>query len=1182
MARERLIQVMSGVAIALLFGILPGCPPETTYTLTVSVEPGPAAGSVEITPDKESYEQGESIRLRAVPAAGYSFRRWKGSFSGQNSEVRIFIQSDLDITAEFRVSQPGEGEVEPEGEDEGEVEGEGDSLAVRSITGTSVDIHMTPPADSNVWGVEEIVPQGLSVQNVVGPNGEWDRGQGRVFWWSTDPTPVTLQYELTGPDGVYTITGRYGFDGDVFDITGDSRLVIGTVEGEGEGEIEGEGEPVVEGEGEPVIEGEGEPVIEGEGEVPVEGEGEPVVEGEGEPVVEGEGEVPAEGEGEPVVEGEGEPVVEGEGEVPVEGEGEPGIGDALAAYVQSGDGCYAYTQPVRQLFGIPGTGVTVDVFIVARMMSQCWNPDGLVYDGAEWTHPVVIFSPRTRVSDTAMLFIDGGSRNSSPELNTVLANIAAISGTPVVHIANIPSQPMTFEDEVIPPGEQDNYSGADFALRQRSEDAAIAYTYDKYLEDFRDGHEADTPWPLLFPMVKAAVKAMDTAENVLQAAGEDPIENFVVAGASKRGWTTWLTGAVDDRVKAVAPIVINVLNMEKNLSHHRQSYGYWSPAIYDYAQMGVFDQLIPTSAAPVLAAEAEALLKLVDPYRYARAGKYDGKPIFMLNATGDEFFVPDRGLDDDTLDVLAGAGEAYQSFIPNVGHGMGGLESALNMSDPYSPGSMFLAWYMAISQDVARPEFNWYFEDDGAIRVVADEDRDPVSVRLWSATSAGKRDFRNPVLGPAWTSTDLAPGLDGVTYTGRVSAPQPGDYKAFFIQLEYDNTARSAIGINAPNFVFSTPVRVLPVDEDGNPTYPEFTSVNASEERPDAVHFGADKLPVTVVYGTPREMGYYYGQAMKDSINSFLLTSGYVSPFDPGLAQVWNDAEDWLDPRILEEIEGISEGAEVNLGLLQLAHAQALYQMNNGFRNAGLIPYRNMVSGHEMMHAATLNAPDVSAKIGLEGYFWEDYLCMVMYVPERGLPHVNFTYAGLAFGFTGGNIGGITVSPISEPGAAASYTTAPLMRSVLYDALSLRDALEMMDAAANPPRDITLLVGDGRNERRAAWARYNLAGARIAARYDQALSDFSLRRPGIVYGASGDAARGALWQLLNADIDALTFAQVMTMTATVPTASAGNNLLNVVYDFQDENFTLFVAASRNHQEAFRDYFDQAFIQALLP
>ena len=38
------------------------------------------------------------------------------------------------------------------------------------------------------------------------------------------------------------------------------------------------------------------------------------------------------------------------------------------------------------------------------------------------------------------------------------------------------------------------------------------------------------------------------------------VEKFMVAGASKRGWTTWTTAAVDKRVFAAVPIVMVSLN----------------------------------------------------------------------------------------------------------------------------------------------------------------------------------------------------------------------------------------------------------------------------------------------------------------------------------------------------------------------------------------------------------------------------------------------------------------------------------------------------------------------------------------------------------------------------------------------------------------------------------------------
>lgn len=39
------------------------------------------------------------------------------------------------------------------------------------------------------------------------------------------------------------------------------------------------------------------------------------------------------------------------------------------------------------------------------------------------------------------------------------------------------------------------------------------------------------------------------------------LEKFLVAGASKRGWTTWTTMAVDKRVFAGIPIVMDMLRL---------------------------------------------------------------------------------------------------------------------------------------------------------------------------------------------------------------------------------------------------------------------------------------------------------------------------------------------------------------------------------------------------------------------------------------------------------------------------------------------------------------------------------------------------------------------------------------------------------------------------------------------
>ena len=47
--------------------------------------------------------------------------------------------------------------------------------------------------------------------------------------------------------------------------------------------------------------------------------------------------------------------------------------------------------------------------------------------------------------------------------------------------------------------------------------------------------------------------------------------------------------AVDDRVIAVMPFVIDVLNGEKSLENHFRAYGFWAPSLRDYTDMRLMD-----------------------------------------------------------------------------------------------------------------------------------------------------------------------------------------------------------------------------------------------------------------------------------------------------------------------------------------------------------------------------------------------------------------------------------------------------------------------------------------------------------------------------------------------------------------------------------------------------------------
>ncbi len=881
------------------------------------------------------------------------------------------------------------------------------------------------------------------------------------------------------------------------------------------------------------------------------------------------------------------------------------IRPSIYDYVHADDDCYFYSSP--EVVAIKpaefGGAQVATAYLVQNLTSQCWNPDDAVNSATQqWVHPVTIVEPVYKMSDMAMLFVDGGSRNSTAAVEDVMWQIAVVTGTTVVHLKNVPSQPIVFNEEVIPAGEQDNNTGGPLPLRYRTEDSIIAYSYDKYMDTYAaTGGNPDYSWPLLFPMAKSAVKAMDMTEEILALHGT-VLDGFVVAGASKRGWTTWLTGAVDSRVKAIAPIVINVLNMQPHLKHHRQVYGYWSPAIYDYAQERVFDRLISFNEDFEVGPGPRTLLEYTDPYEYSQRGRYP-MPKFLLNATGDEFFVPDTA--EYYFHDLEG--DAHMSYVPNVGHGMGGFGEGADLTNPNNPTGMLLAWYMAVTQEKDLPEFSYTFEDNGTIRVAVDPNNLPVAARLWQATAVGSRDFRNPNLGNEWTSSTLTRQTGGDTgayyVTPPIPAPDAGNYTAYYVQLEYNNTATvpaelrvvlQSAGYTTPRMVFSTGVRVTP-DE-----YPEFTGNLANEEATDAVSFDESKMPVIVVYGTAYEMGNYYGQLLYPQVNAFVRdyisfylaqTGGTTSQ----LREAWSLVAPFIDSRLTEEMRGLSEapGVTVSLDQIQMAHAAALFERLGSWTSTGTVAYRSLLQGGGGALAASLNAQ------------FHKHQCAVVYVPQDGVPHTVLTYAGLTFGRTGVNLGGISALEVVDlpfwddetetlidpyTGERFGFTglepnALPLIRTILYDAASLREAVAMVKAAPLQ-RPTTMLLSDGRNELRGARVKMYPGGLVLDERYDMALSDFEIANStGVVYGVD-TVLQPSFQTVLSGLLDpSLSFVDMFGIANTQPFAQQGQNPMNVLLD--GTNLNIFVNLAEEvggvYSEAYNDVRDNLFnMQLLLP
>ena len=94
--------------------------------------------------------------------------------------------------------------------------------------------------------------------------------------------------------------------------------------------------------------------------------------------------------------------------------------------------------------------------------------------------------------------------------------------------------------------------------KPREEDDRIAYTWSHCINN-----TLEYDWLARMPMTKASIKAMDATQEFVKTLRRiSPVKRFVVAGESKRGWTTWMVGGMNGpRVIGVVHIVAPVANL---------------------------------------------------------------------------------------------------------------------------------------------------------------------------------------------------------------------------------------------------------------------------------------------------------------------------------------------------------------------------------------------------------------------------------------------------------------------------------------------------------------------------------------------------------------------------------------------------------------------------------------------
>lgn len=427
--------------------------------------------------------------------------------------------------------------------------------------------------------------------------------------------------------------------------------------------------------------------------------------------------------------------------------------NVLDAYVAKPDPSFAWK--VEKTF--TGAGYRGAVL---ELTSQTWM-SAAQSDRPVWKHWLTVTIPDTVNSDKAFLYIGGGSTTSATPTGPSerFAAMAVDTNSVIAELGQTPNQPIKF---------------ADTPEVARSEDDMIAYLQARY-----DPITNPEALPRL-PMVKSGTAAMTAVQQFLasDAGGKRSINGFVVSGGSKRGWTSWLVGLLDERVVGMIPIVINVLDVDATTRHHWETMGYFSPALGDYVR----HKLIPDE----IGRKMTVVNTIEDPLNY-RGRPQMLMPKFIINAVGDEFFPPDNT--KYSYHLLPG--EKQLRMLPNSRHSTAGTDINESMT----------AWYDSVIHGRLVPEYTWTVREDGAL-VVNPGAIKPSAVLLWQGTNPAARDFRVATLGDkAFTSTPLQPAADG-TYVANVDQPVTG-FTAYFVELTYPS------GTKYP-FKFTTEVYVKP------------------------------------------------------------------------------------------------------------------------------------------------------------------------------------------------------------------------------------------------------------------------------------------------------------------------------------------------------------------------------------
>lgn len=365
-----------------------------------------------------------------------------------------------------------------------------------------------------------------------------------------------------------------------------------------------------------------------------------------------------------------------------------------------------------------------------RFTSQTWR-------NIPWNHELIVMVPDDLKYKDALLFITGGhvdigvpsTHKWTDDLIVELSKVAKTDKSIVAIVWQVPNQPL---------------------YGDRTEDALISYTLHEYLKDH------DFTWPLLFPMTKSAIRAMDVVQQFSKKELKKKVDHFVVSGASKRGWTTWLTGANDKRVIAIGPMVIDVLNMPVNVDYQKKAWGDYSIEIEDYVKLGIAQQLGTPGGGD--------LVQMIDPYSYRKTLTM---PKMIFIGTNDPYWPVDAV--KNYIDSIPG--DNHICYTPNAAHDLGDKVKAFDALRALLGTAETNEKYPICKYSIS--------ENDGVMTLTIKTTPKLLDdAVLWTADSKD-RDFRDE----KFSGQSLnAAGKPEVTV--KVKLPDSG-FKAFYVDLKY-------------------------------------------------------------------------------------------------------------------------------------------------------------------------------------------------------------------------------------------------------------------------------------------------------------------------------------------------------------------------------------------------------------